>query len=100
MSCNVIENLGMGNITYKALALAFVRKELPLWKLPERPRPLKTEDVIVVVEIRQGWYGKRNLVGSYSCLLSNLHGAKNMKLHFCNSSETGAHIVIPAYEIE
>lgn len=38
-------------------------------------KSLKAEDVIIVVEIRQGWKNsERNLLWSYSCLLSNLHG--------------------------
>ncbi|GFH57458.1 hypothetical protein CTEN210_13934 [Chaetoceros tenuissimus] len=95
-SCQAIENVGMGNLSYKNMVMAFVRKELPLWKVPEMPKSLKAEDVIIVVEIRQGSENsERNLLGSYSCLLSNLHGAKNMKLQFRNCSETGAHFVIP-----
>lgn len=100
-SCQVIEHAGMGNITYKDIAMTFLKKELPLWTVPEIPQPLKADDVICVIEIRQGWkwYGERYLLGSFSCLLSNLHGVKNMELQFRNCSETGAHIVIPANEI-
>ncbi|GFH55034.1 hypothetical protein CTEN210_11510 [Chaetoceros tenuissimus] len=100
-SCQVIEHAGTGNITYKDMAMAFLKKELPVWKVPEMPQPLEADDVIFVIEIRQDWkYGcEKTLLGSYSCLLSNLQGAKNMEVHFRNCSETGAHIVIPADDV-